>query len=74
MSSGKRRPRPAPDGEPLMSSGMVGAEFRVSPNAVARWVRLGLIQADSATPGGHLRFRESTIRALLDGEHGRLAG
>ena len=40
--------------------------FRVDPKTVTRWAsagRLGSIR----TPGGHRRFRESEVRALLDG-------
>ena len=38
--------------------------FRVDPKTVTRWAaagRLGSIR----TPGGHRRFRESEVRALL---------
>ena len=40
--------------------------FRVDPKTVTRWAAAGRISS-IRTPGGHRRFRESEIRALLDG-------
>lgn len=51
----------------LLTPGEVAALFRVDPKTVTRWAaagRLGSIR----TPGGHRRFRESEVRALLEGE------
>jgi excisionase family DNA binding protein len=51
----------------LLTPGEVAAEFRVDPKTVTRWAaagRLGSIR----TPGGHRRFRESEVRALLEGD------
>jgi len=38
--------------------------FRVDPKTVARWASNGWI-GSIRTPGGHRRFRESGVRALL---------
>lgn len=58
--------RPASPGgaERLMTPGEVASMFRVDPKTVTRWAsagRLGSIR----TPGGHRRFRETEVRALL---------
>jgi len=50
--------------ERLLTSAEVARMFRVDPKTVTRWAitgRLGSIR----TPGGHRRFRESEITALL---------
>jgi excisionase family DNA binding protein len=52
--------------ERLLTPGEVAVLFRVDPKTVTRWAsagRLGSIR----TPGGHRRFRESEVRALLGG-------
>lgn len=38
--------------------------FRVDPKTVTRWAAAGRISS-IRTPGGHRRFRESEVRALL---------
>jgi excisionase family DNA binding protein len=40
--------------------------FRVDPKTVTRWAKDGRIAA-IRTLGGHRRFRESEVRALLAG-------
>jgi excisionase family DNA binding protein len=50
----------------LLTSGEVAAAFSVDPRTVNRWHKRGKITA-IRTPGGHRRFRESEIRALLAG-------
>ena len=50
--------------EKLMTPGEVSALFRVSPVTVSRWAKAGKLEA-IRTPGGHRRFREADIRALL---------
>lgn len=50
----------------LLTPREVAALFRVDPKTVARWAvagRLGRVR----TPGGHGRYRESEVRALLQG-------
>lgn len=54
----------APRSERLLTPGEVAALFRVDPKTVTRWAsagRLGSIR----TPGGHRRFRESEVQALI---------
>ena len=51
----------------LLTPGEVAALFRVDPKTVTRWAAADRI-ASIKTPGGHRRFRESAVRALLDGE------
>ncbi len=38
--------------------------FRVDPKTVTRWASAGRI-GSIRTPGGHRRFRETEVRALL---------
>jgi excisionase family DNA binding protein len=48
----------------LLTPGEVAFMFRVDPKTVARWAsggRLGCIR----TPGGHRRFLETEVTALL---------
>ncbi|WP_127784050.1 BldC family transcriptional regulator [Rhodococcus sp. X156] len=50
--------------ERLLTPGEVATMFRVDPKTVTRWAsagRLGSIR----TPGGHRRFRESEVQALI---------
>ncbi len=42
----------------------MAALFRVDPKTVTRWAASGRI-GSIRTPGGHRRFRESEVRALL---------
>jgi excisionase family DNA binding protein len=51
----------------LMTPGEVASLFRVDPKTVTRWAVAGRI-GSVRTPGGHRRFRESEVRALLTGE------
>lgn len=48
----------------LLTPGEVAALFRVDPKTVTRWAAAGRI-GSIRTPGGHRRFRESEITALL---------
>jgi len=61
----------APQGSPggrdrLLTPGEVATLFRVDPKTVTRWASAGRI-GSIRTPGGHRRFRESEVRALLRG-------
>lgn len=65
--------------ERLLTPGEVAALFRVDPKTVTRWAAAGRISS-IRTPGGHRRFREAEVHALLEGraeddgetpEHGR---
>ena len=55
--------------ERLLTPGEVAALFRVDPKTVTRWAASGRITS-IRTPGGHRRFRESEVRALLRGDPG----
>ena len=59
----------ASSNERLLTPGEVAALFRVDPKTVTRWAASGRISS-IRTPGGHRRFRESEVRALLRGEAG----
>lgn len=50
----------------LLTPGEVATLFRVDPKTVTRWAAAGRI-GSIRTPGGHRRFRESEVRALLRG-------
>ena len=55
--------------ERLLTPGEVASLFRVDPKTVTRWAAAGRISS-IRTPGGHRRFRESEVRALLRGDGG----
>src|ERR1700683_3954396 len=59
--------------ERLLTPGEVAALFRVDPKTVTRWAASGRISS-IRTPGGHRRFRESEVKALLGGDAGPVAG
>ena len=50
--------------EKFMTPGEVATLFRVDPKTVTRWAAAGRITSIK-TPGGHRRFRETEIRALM---------
>ncbi|NIH82856.1 MULTISPECIES: BldC family transcriptional regulator [Amycolatopsis] len=54
----------ASTGGRLLTPGEVAALFRVDPKTVTRWATAGRI-GSIRTPGGHRRFRESEVNALL---------
>lgn len=58
------------EAEPLLTPGEVAAMFRVDPKTVTRWTKAGRISS-IRTPGGHRRFRESEVRALLEPPDGK---
>lgn len=53
-------------GDRLLTPGEVAALFRVDPKTVTRWAAAGRI-GSIRTPGGHRRFRESEVRAFMEG-------
>jgi len=61
-------PQPGTSGgrDRLLTPGEVATLFRVDPKTVTRWASAGRI-GSIRTPGGHRRFRESEVRALLRG-------
>jgi excisionase family DNA binding protein len=48
----------------LLTPGEVATAFRVDPKTVTRWAKAGKLTA-IRTLGGHRRFRESEVLALL---------
>lgn len=54
------------DTEPLLTPAEVAAMFRVDPKTVTRWAKAGKLSS-IRTLGGHRRYRESEVRALLGG-------
>lgn len=50
--------------EKLMTPSEVAAIFRVDPKTVTRWAKVGKLSS-IRTLGGHRRFREAEVQALL---------
>lgn len=50
--------------DPLLTPAQVAAMFTVDPRTVSRWAKTGRLPC-ARTPGGHRRFRESVVRAML---------
>ena len=55
-----------PDVEPLLTPAEVAVMFRVDPKTVTRWAKAGKLTS-IRTLGGHRRYRETEVRALLAG-------
>lgn len=53
--------------EPLLTPGEVAAMFRVTGKTVTRWATAGQLTS-IRTPGGHRRYRDAEVQALLRGE------
>ena len=60
-------PDPAEEPEPLLTPSEVAALFRVDPKTVTRWAKAGKLST-IRTLGGHRRYREVEVRALLTGD------
>ena len=58
--------RRAPEAEPLLTPAEVATMFRVDPKTVTRWAKQGKLTWIK-TLGGHRRYREAEVRALLAG-------
>ena len=56
----------APESEALLTPAEVASMFRVDPKTVTRWAKAGKLSS-IRTLGGHRRYRESEVRALLAG-------
>ncbi len=52
--------------ETLLTPAEVAALFRVDPKTVTRWAKAGKLSS-IRTLGGHRRYREAEVRALLGG-------
>ncbi len=57
-------PARAPESEPLLTPAEVATMFRVDPKTVTRWAKAGKLTS-IRTLGGHRRYREAEVRALL---------
>src|SRR3954447_24224374 len=55
-----------PEAEPLLTPAEVATMFRVDPKTVTRWAKAGKLTS-IRTLGGHRRYREAEVRALLAG-------
>lgn len=55
-----------PETEPLLTPAEVATMFRVDPKTVTRWAKSGKLTS-IRTLGGHRRYREIEVRALLAG-------
>jgi len=55
-----------PEAEPLLTPAEVATMFRVDPKTVTRWAKAEKLTS-IRTLGGHRRYRESEVRALLAG-------
>jgi len=55
------------ESERLLTPAEVAVLFRVDPKTVTRWAQAGKLSS-IRTLGGHRRFRESEVKALLAGE------
>jgi excisionase family DNA binding protein len=55
-----------PDTEALLTPAEVAAMFRVDPKTVTRWAKAGKLTS-IRTLGGHRRYREAEVNALLAG-------
>ena len=56
----------ASSNETLLTPAEVAALFRVDPKTVTRWAKAGKLSS-IRTLGGHRRYRESEVSALLTG-------
>jgi excisionase family DNA binding protein len=53
-----------PEAEPLLTPSQVATLFRVDRKTVTRWANMGKLSS-IRTLGGHRRYREDEVRALL---------
>lgn len=57
---------PPPEVRRLLTPAEVASLFRVDPKTVTRWAKLGKLSS-TRTLGGHRRFDEEEVMALLAG-------
>jgi len=60
------------DQEVLLTPSEVAALFRVDPKTVTRWAKAGKLTSIK-TLGGHRRYKESEVKALLNSLPGNTA-
>jgi excisionase family DNA binding protein len=53
--------------EQMLTPSEVAATFGAQTQTVGRWARAGKVRFIT-TPGGHRRYREADIRALMEGD------
>jgi len=58
--------RRMPETDSLLTPAEVAQMFRVDPKTVTRWAQAGKLES-IRTLGGHRRYRETEVRALLTG-------
>ena len=60
-------PSPLPGRGGVLTSGEVAVMFRVDSRTVTRWDREGRFPEGAVfrTPGGHRRYREPAVRAMI---------
>lgn len=58
--------RATTESETLLTPAEVAALFRVDPKTVTRWAKAGKLSS-IRTLGGHRRYREAEVHALLSG-------
>ena len=61
-------PRQNTDSERLLTPAEVAEMFRVDPKTVTRWAKAGKLTS-IRTLGGHRRYREAQVKALLNGDN-----
>jgi len=59
--------RHEPTYDRLLTPGEVAEMFHVDPKTVSRWANSGKLSS-ARTLGGHRRYLESEVRALLEGQ------
>ena len=52
----------------FITTTQVAERFHVDPSTVRKWVDKGVLKPAVSTPGGHYRFNEADVEALLNGE------
>lgn len=66
QEEGRHMSARTPEAEPLLTPAEVATMFRVDPKTVTRWAKAGKLTS-IRTLGGHRRYRETEVRALLAG-------
>ncbi len=64
MSQSNYAPLSASNQEKLLTPAEVASLFRVDPKTVTRWAKAGKLTS-IRTLGGHRRYKESEVKALL---------
>ena len=64
MSQSNYAPLSASSQEKLLTPAEVASLFRVDPKTVTRWAKAGKLTS-IRTLGGHRRYKESEVKALL---------